>query len=339
MKLFLAAILAALTLGAGETPPSTTCTQTVSPGQSLQAAINSTPPGGTLCIHNGTYGSTTTWTHITGSNIHVQGYPGESNVVLKGFIEIDGSNVDLAYVDIDESNTLYLPPSGGSHQIDCGSAPATASLSINGPGDIVEHDNIYQSDPATRAVGIGIGWGGTADNAVVRYDFIHDVGGCAALDHIIYASHGDGIQIYGNWLWGDPHGWGVQLYPNPTNARVWANVIDHTGAGFVVGSESAGATHGNQIFDNVIQNTTGLPGAGLSQGVAISDYWGSTPGTGNSFTGNDSFQNPGGLSVAQHITVGANISKDPLFENPAQHDYRLLPASPVASYGLWNPTP
>jgi hypothetical protein len=98
------------------------------------------------------------------------------------------------------------------------------------------------------------------------------------------------------------------------------------------------ATSGNEIYHNVVMNSTGLVDAGMPPGFAISDYWPATPGSGNVFLQNDSFNNPGGVSYTTHITLSANITSDPLLRDPAVHDYRPLPNSPLAGYGLWTPT-
>ena len=55
---------------------------------------------------------------------------------------------------------------------------------------------------------------------MIRYNRIHDVGQCAAYDQMIYACHGRNTQIYDNWMWNDPHGWGVQIYPHTIGAHM-----------------------------------------------------------------------------------------------------------------------
>jgi hypothetical protein len=89
-----------------------------------------------------------------------------------------------------------------------------------------------------------------------------------AYDQMIYVASGDNVQVYDNWMWNDPHGWGVQLYPDATNAHVYDNVIDHAGSGFVVGGSSAVA--GNEIDHNIVLNSTGMPYyGGVAQGTGL----------------------------------------------------------------------
>ena len=85
----------------------------------------------------------------------------------------------------------------------------------------------------------------------------------------------------------------MQLYPAPTNAKVYDNVIDHAGEGFVIGNEPGYTVSGNQIFDNIITNSTGLPSENIP-GQAIHDIYGGRPGTGNTFHGNVAVQQPRG---------------------------------------------
>ena len=70
----------------------------------------------------------------------------------------------------------------------------------------------------------------------------------------------------------------MQLYPAPTNARVFNNVIDHAGEGFVIGNEPGDTVSGNQIYNNIITHSTGLPSEHIP-GEAIHDLYGGRPGS------------------------------------------------------------
>ena len=127
----------------------------------------------------------------------------------------------------------------GSHPAGV-SCPGNTSqpLVLAGTGDVLQYVDYSQSIASLRGNAIGVGFWGDADDTVIRYSKIHDVGQCLAYDHLIYLSHGNNVQIYGNWLYDDPHGDAVQLYPAPTNARIYDNVVDQVGEGFVVGNTS-----------------------------------------------------------------------------------------------------
>jgi hypothetical protein len=189
--------------------------------------------------------------------------------------------------------------------------------------------------PRLRGNGVGIGFAGGGDNAIIRFNKIHDVGQCEAYDHLIYLSHGNNVRIYDNWLYNDAHGRGVQLYPAPTNARVFNNVVDHAGEGFVIGNEPGETVAGNQIYNNVITNSTGLPSQGIS-GEGIHDLYGGKRGTGNSFHDNVLYGNPGGIGHLTDVDHYDNTSANPRLSDPVEHDYRPLPGSPAANWGMWD---
>jgi hypothetical protein len=237
----------------------------------------------------------------------------------------------MSHLSIDGSNTFYKQVREGTS---C-PAPVSQPLVIAGHNDVLEFIDYHQSVPSLRGNGIGIGFWGDADNTIIRYSKIHDVGQCEAYDHLIYLSHGNNVQIYDNWLYDDAHGRGVQLYPAPTNARVFGNVIDHAGEGFVVGNEAGDIVSGNQIYNNIITNSTGLPTEGIP-GQAIHDLYGGKPGSGNSFHDNVLYGNPGGIGDLTDVDHNDNASANPRLSDPVEHDYTPLPASPAANWGLWS---
>lgn len=304
------------------------------PFASLVRLDRALSPGQTGCLRAGSYGSTATLHQLENSGsaqapITISAYPGES-VTITGWVDIEASYTTLENVNIDGSNTFYDQERSGTS---C-PYPVSQPLVIAGTGDVLQYDDYYQSVASLRGNGIGIGFWGDADNTIIRYDRIHDVGQCEDFDHLIYLSHGNNVQIYDNWMWNDPHGWGVQLYPAPTNAHVYANVIDNAGSGFVVGGGSG--VSGNTIDDNIVLNSTGLVNAGLPQGVGISTCCGL--GSDNSFSDNDVYANPGGISAASGITLTDNTTGSPQLADPENHDFRPTSASPapITSWGLWD---
>jgi hypothetical protein len=279
-------------------------------------------PGQTGCLRAGAYGSihTLIWLRKSGRPGHritIRSVPGETALV-RGWVAIDGSYTTLSRLKIDGSNTFYRQVRPGTN---C-PAPVSQPLEITGRNDILQHDDYFQSVPSLRGNGIGIGFVGGADNTIIRYSKIHDVGQCQAFDHLIYLSHGNNVRIYDNWLWNDPHGRGVQLYPAPTNARVFNNVVDHAGEGFVIGDEPGDAVFGNQIFNNIVTNSTGLPWEHIP-GEAIHDLYSGRPGHGNTFHNNDSFHNPGGMGRLTAVRAWGNTHTRPVFVDAVEHDYAL----------------
>jgi hypothetical protein len=307
----------------------------VAPLGSVQKLDQTLRPGQTGCLRAGSYGSVSTLHRIYASGsaaarLTIRSAPGEIATVI-GYVDIEGSYTTLSHLRIDGSNTFYTAhPSG----IAC-AAPVSQPLGIEGANDTLEYDDYFQSVPSLRSTAIGIGFWNNADNTVIRYSRIHDVGQCQAYDHLIYLSHGNNVQIYGNWLYNDSHGRGVQLYPAPTNARVFDNVIDHVGEGFVVGDEVGATPTGNRVYSNLVTNATGLPTQGIL-GEAIHDLYGGLPGTGNAFYNNLTFNDPGGVGHLTAVSAYGNISANPQFVNAAAGNFAVATSSPAAGWHLWN---
>jgi hypothetical protein len=318
-----------------------------SPYRTVARLDNSLSPGQTGCLLAGTYGnltsSTANYLDHSGSptgQITITSYPG-ATVTIVGLIDLAGSYTTLNGVNIDGSNTTYA-----TQRADTTCAyPVSNGLEIDGQGDILQYNNYYQSVASLRGNGFGIGWSGQADNTIIRYNRIHDVGGCDFYDHLIYLAKGNNVQIYDNWLWNDPHGWGIKLDPGPTNARIWGNVIDGAGSGFNFGNSSGDEpTAGNQVFHNVVMNSVGVsnPDIGWSNpGVLVTSPGLLPSSTGNQVDSNDSVNNSGGLTDVMgvspsQLSVTNSVSVDPGFVDPAAHDYAVVAGSPLAGWGLWN---
>ena len=306
-----------------------------SPFASVGKLDQALAPGETGCLRAGSYGSTGSFIGLDndgapGNQITITSFPAETAVV-QGWVDIEGSYTTLSHLSVDGSNTFYTQVRSGTK---C-PAPVSQPLVIAGRDDVLEFVDYYQSVPSLRGNGIGIGFWGDADNTVIRFSKIHDVGQCEAYDHLIYLSHGDNVQIYDNWIYDDAHGRGVQLYPAPTNARIYDNVIDHAGEGFVIGNEAGDTVSGNEVYNNVITNSTGLPTEGIP-GQAIHDLYGGKPGSGNSFYDNILYGNTGGIGPLTAVDHYDNTSANPRLSDPVQHDYTPLPASPAANWGIWS---
>ncbi|HEY1509249.1 MAG TPA: hypothetical protein VGF93_09630, partial [Solirubrobacteraceae bacterium] len=135
-------------------------------------------PGQTGCLRAGTYGSTSS--HIELANdgsalgqITINSFPGETATV-RGWVDVEGSYTTLSHLSIDGSNSLYTQHPAG---VSC-PAPTSQPLTIAGHDDVLEYDDYSQSVASLRGNGIGIGFWGNADNTIIRYDKIHDVGQC-----------------------------------------------------------------------------------------------------------------------------------------------------------------
>jgi hypothetical protein len=306
-----------------------------SPYASVGKLDASLSPGQTGCLETGTYGSTSTEFYLTnsgtaGGQITITSYPGEQ-AKLVGFVDLMASYTTLSGLNIDGSNTFYTFSDNFNPCNRTGAG--SQALQINGNDDIFQDNDYYQSVAALRSVGIGVGFNGPANDTIIRYNRVHDVGSCMAYDHLIYLDSGNGAQIYDNWLYNDPHGFGVQVYPSASGAHIFDNVIDHAGSGITVGGTSA--TSNNVIDHNVITNSTGLPDAGTT-GQCVSDWWEGAPGTNNTFSDNDCYADPDGVGSTSAVTMSGNSTKNPKLTNPSNDDFAVRSGSPAGGWNLWN---
>jgi hypothetical protein len=315
-----------------------------SPYQSLAKLDGALEAGETGCLRGGTYGSTSTHHDLSNDGapagqITLTAYPGEA-VTVVGWVDLEASYTTLAGLNIDGSNTFYKKTAGAV----CPTPTVNSeSLDITGTGDVFERNNYYQSVPGLRGNGIGVGFWGDADNTTIRFNRIHDVGQCTQHDHLIYLASGNNAQIYDNWLYNDHNGFGVTVYPHPTNARIFANVIDNAGSGLNFGDMAGSPNSGNQAWHNVVTNSFRVPGdAGhpLAAALVMSPELGASS-TGNAVFENDSFENPDGISAVNHVSAArlsltGNISVDPRFIDAAAANFDIASGSPAASWGLWN---
>jgi Right handed beta helix region len=306
------------------------------PFRTLTRLERSLSPGQTGCLRAGTYGSPSTEHSLSasgarGAPVTITAYRGDRPKV-RGYVVVQGSWVTVSHLTIDGDNTFFRNRRGEERGCAAYRHPVSEAMDIEGDHVVFEDSELYQSVPARRGVGLGIGFSRRVAGVIVRHDRIHGVGSCKAFDHVIYAAHTAGGRIVDNWLYDDPHGWGVHLYPSALHMLVAGNVIAHTGSGVVVGGECCAPSSDNVITHNVITNSTGLRAAGLARGVAVSTYWGGPIGTGNRFVTNLSWRNPGGDGSGAGVLVARTAHANPRFVDARADDYRLARASPAHAW-------
>jgi len=302
-------------------------------------------PGQTGCLRGGTYGDTDTMHQLTNdgtasAQITITSYPGETATVV-GWVDVEAAYTTLAGLSIDGSNTFYVKAPDSY----CPTPHVVSqALDLAGEGDVFERNDFYQSVPGLRGTGIGVGFWGDADNTTIRFNRIHDVGTCTQHDHLIYLASGNNVQIYDNWLYNDHNGFGVVVYPRPTGAQIYANVIDNAGSGLNFGDNGTTATAGNRAWHNVVTNSfrlTGDSGRLLEAALVMCPELDASS-VGNEVVENDSFGNPDGISAVNsniapgHISLAGNITADPLYADHSAEDFDVAAGSPVAHWGLWN---
>ena len=284
----------------------------------VAAFESSLVPGDTGCIHAGVYGDENSTIGLSKSGtasarITLTSYPGET-AILMGPTYVTGSYITFTGLTFDVST--HIRGVGGN----CPAGRAE-TFQIAAHDDILDHVEITASDQANSSNGVYL----NGSNNEVRYSKIHDVGACTdstyGFDHGSYIGHGDGDKIHHNWIWNIHFGWGVQLYPDPTNSKVYSNVIDSARSGIIMCS--SGANH--EFYNNVVSNDT--------IGAMISGC--GPTGANNTAHDNDAFNDPGGVGGSGAIVKTNNVSVDPLYSNRAAHDFRSLEPG-LFAYGLWD---
>ncbi len=316
------------------------CTKTISPGADPAAAESSMSAGQVLCLNSGTYQSITqssanvfSASGTSGSPIVVTSGPGQT-ATIQGADYINGNNVTFQYMNLDQADVLYSS-NGGSNPAPC-AYPLSEGMQINGNNITIQNDNVYES--SHRGVLIGIGYGGSPTNQssgdIIRNDNLGPAGGCSDSQHLIYADYTSGLQVYQNWFFDDPYGFGVQLYQADTNAQIHSNVFDNVLAATVESS----STGGNVTSHNVAINSAAVSKWSGFTGMFTDCY----SGNGDTISDNAIFNMPNGFgSCSAGVTVSGAIT---LAANPfvgGQNSDNYVPAnnaaaSQLAGYGLWN---
>jgi len=315
------------------------------PYATVQKLETSLTAGQTGCLNAGTYGGITTYNDLTasgtsGNPITLTATPGAATTpIVVGWTIIDHANyVTLTGLKIDIKNTFYPQSSFTGQNASCAPGGAGAqALEVEGSNDTIIHDNIYSSvaapsNQAGQGIGVGFNGAGYGDNTVIAYNKIHDVGSCDAFDPNIYVSHGASGQIYDNWMWNNAHGYGIQLYPSPSNTNIYSNVIDTVGAGMSLYSSGTGSS----ITHNVVSNSTGIVSA--DAGSSYAGAFAFCGGQAATVSNNDSFSNSGGTlgsGCPGAATFTSTLTVNPTYTSQSAHNYTVGNSS-LTSWGLWD---
>jgi hypothetical protein len=306
-----AALLLALLSGAPAPAAEASCDAYASPGESVQALVDSLSAGETGCLRGGTF------THATGdyiakfkaagtaeAPITLRSAPGE-RARLVGVVMFDApaSHVHLSDLEIEGT--------GVQNTIKIYSADA-----------VVENNDISNGMRGDSCMILG-GSAGRAVRPIVRGNTFHDCGSKenGNKDHGIYAARNDDAQISGN-TFTNQVGYAIQLYPDAQRAQVTDNVIDGgpdtIRGGIVIGGDTTAASSGNVVERNIITHTA-------TQGVF--SYWPGAVGTDNVVRNNCFWETDDEVGGDAGLAVAGNIVADPSFANRAARDYTLAQGS------------
>ena len=236
-----------------------------------------------------------------GAPITLAGCAGIPKPTLLGWLVLTGDHLIV-------SGFAFDGPTGAYRSRD-GRLAEQAPLEIQG-----DHVTLVDSEVEGSWSGGGVLLGAEADPAVdftISRSWIHDNGRFADPDeanfhHGLYVQSGSG-SISGNLI-GDNYGYGVHLYPSPSNVTVKDNLIaGHGLAGVIVaGQRGARLPAGNVIVDNLMVDN--------NHAVNALD----PVGRGNAAVRNVSWNNsrPAFFDLEHRLTLAGNTNRDPRLTVP-----------------------
>jgi hypothetical protein len=292
-----------------------------SPFGSAQALVDALTPGQTGCLEGGSYdlsggssGPQLRFSHggSSGAPVTLMSAPGATATLTGGIVYVPhGSDfVTISGVHVDVRNA-------GEPVVQIMGAYDTFSGS-----DVTNHNTEY----SCIIIGSDTGYG-QASHTVIEGNVVHQCGYNPSdpyEDHGVYVDNSVDATILNNVFWGMPYGWGVQIYPHAQGTQVLHNVIDDNGQGVVFGGNSSWTSSNNTVAYNIISNS--------SNAYNIQDWWGGAVGSNNLAKDNCLFHGGQGEVMApQGFTTSGNVTADPGYSDPSNHNYTLKSGSPCLS--------
>jgi hypothetical protein len=288
------------------------------PFKTAQKLVNSLSAGQTGCLGAGTYDEQTGDYVVrfgkggtAGAPIRLTSVPGE-RAKLRGVVYVPSAapNVVISDLDID-----------GRQSVSTTSAPPVGVQIMS--ADVVFERNDVTNGQVRSCMILGNNGGyGQAIRPIVRQNRFHDCGNPAnnGLDHSIYIENAADTEIVDNIFWNSA-AFAVQIYPNSQRTLVHHNVMDGNGRGIVFGGDSAHASSGNVVEQNVISNSF--------ERYNVESWWGGAVGSGNIARDNCLYNGKLGQVADQWgFTATANLTADPGYSNRTVRDYRMALDSP-----------
>jgi Right handed beta helix region len=279
------------------------------PFRTVQRLVNALRPGQAGCLLAGTYVGNVRIGRggARGARLTLAPYPGQHAEIFGRLAIMRGADyVTVRGLSLDGANAARLP-----------------SPTIDADHDTFSHDDVT-NDHTGICFEIGSRTWGWASGTLITHSRVHDCGQMTRADnyqHGFYVVAATGTEIAWNLIY-DNAARGIQLYPDAQYTTIDHNIIDGNGEGIIVSGEDGMASSHTNIYFNIVSNSRVRHN--------IESWWprGNPVGVHNLVHDNCLWRGrEGGISGGGLRTLH-NAHVNPMFVNPAGHDYRLKPASP-----------
>ena len=332
------------------------CTQTLSPGADIGAAIGNASAGSVICLNSGNYtgsvdvrsshATATAPITVTSTN------PSSPAVIANETSVFYGANyVTFTRLTFDwampkpwacwgtDGNTISgqiisEPYSAGTCQAGTANPADHVQIAVDAAHTSFTYDDI-NSEGTNICMNMG-NYGGRAQYTLIDHSRIHGCGppmisGWGGSVNAQWGWHAHGIYDYGDfttitnsYIYGSSRN-GLLFYPSGTGAVAKNNVIDGNGNGVTFDGDT-----NVTVSNNIITNSTSPLG--------YADY-GATVGSGGAGSGTALSNNcmggnkSGDISVSGVTVSGNKTGINPLYVDAANHNYKLQAGSPCVGYG------
>lgn len=306
------------------TTPPPTCTQTLSPGADVGAALTAAAAGSKICLNSGTYTSPSIGSSHGTSTQHVTltSTSSLSPATLNGRFVLLGT---ASYIDVNHLKFTY-------------NNATDDTVALTAPSNTFAYNDV--SGNTTTICVNAVSWNGVSpNNLVIDHNTVHDCGDPTNTDDQIhaqgiYVSDGSNVNVTNNWCWNVA----ARCYQirGGTGGSWNNNVSDNANYGFIFGDLTpTNITASNNIVGPDIAPTyrySNTPGT-YAYGGALDVYM-TGGGTGDSFTSNCiSSQNSQIYGSSSGLTVSNNTVANVQFVNAAGHNYAVAAGSPCQGFG------
>jgi hypothetical protein len=303
-------------------PPS--CTQTLSAGADVGAALTGAAAGSRICLNAGTYTSPSIGTSHGTAAAHVTltSTNPATPATLNGRLAVLGT---ASYIDFNHLKFTF-------------SGTVDDTVTFAAPNDTFTYNDV-SGGTTTICINPSAWNGAVPNNLVIDHNKVHDCGDPTNADDQIhaqgvYVSDGANVTVTNNWCWNVA----ARCYQirGGTGGQWNNNVSDDANYGFIFGDLApTNISASNNIVGPDIAPTyrySSTPGV-YAYGGAL-DVFMTGGGTGDSFSSNCiSSQNSQIYGSSSGLTVSNNTVANVQFVDAANHNYAVAAGSPCQGFG------